>query len=140
MSTSELNSYTIDDLTEKTGLSKRNVRYYVQLGLVDKPVGETRAARYGARQLEQLMLIAKWTQAGLSLEAIGQLLDGKLKENQWVTSLSGQTRVKSHVTLTQGIEVVIDAERLGLDHEQLRRLISSLIQTTEQTLKKLKQA
>jgi hypothetical protein len=53
--------YRLAELCVLTDMPVRTVRYYVQVGLVDKPVGETRAARYGQLHLEQLLLIKKWT-------------------------------------------------------------------------------
>ena len=49
-------SYPLADLCVLADLPPRTIRYYVQMGLVDRPQGETRAARYGAAQLEQLLL------------------------------------------------------------------------------------
>ena len=69
--------YTLNELCVLADLPVRTVRYYVQNGLVDKPQGETRAARYGARQLEQVLLIKKWTAAGVSLDRIRELLQGE---------------------------------------------------------------
>ena len=63
-----IRTYSLDELCTLSELPKRTVRYYIQLGLVDRPVGETRAAHYSVRQLEQLLLIRKWSQAGVSLE------------------------------------------------------------------------
>ena len=48
-------TYTLDELCTLAELPKRTVRYYIQLGLVDRPIGETRAAHYTSRQLEQLL-------------------------------------------------------------------------------------
>ena len=69
-------SYPLSELCVLVDLPPRTVRYYVQLGLVDRPQGETRAARYGARHLEQLLTIKKWTAAGIALERIRALLQG----------------------------------------------------------------
>ena len=69
--------FTLDQLCTLADCSKRTVRYYVQLGLVDRPVGETRAARYGRRQLEQLLQIKQLSEAGISLERIREVLDGQ---------------------------------------------------------------
>ena len=69
--------YPLAELCVLADLSPRTVRYYVQIGLVDRPQGETRAARYGTLHLEQLLLIKKWTAAGLSLERIRELLHGE---------------------------------------------------------------
>ena len=68
--------YPLAELCVLADLPLRTVRYYVQIGLVDRPQGETRAARYGAKHLEQLLLIKKWTAAGLSLDRLRELLHG----------------------------------------------------------------
>ena len=41
--------YTLNELCSLVDMSIRTVRYYVQQGLVDRPEGETRAARYGQK-------------------------------------------------------------------------------------------
>ena len=56
-STSSTPSYPLANLCVLADLPPRTIRYYVQMGLVDRPQGETRAARYGAVHLEQLLLI-----------------------------------------------------------------------------------
>ena len=71
-------TFTLDELCTLVDLPKRTVRYYIQLGLVDRPEGETRAARYFPRHVEQLLQIRKWTEAGVSLERIRELLAGEL--------------------------------------------------------------
>ena len=63
-------TYTLDGLCTLAELPKRTVRYYIQLGLVDRPVGETRAAHYTSHHLEQLLQIRKWSEAGVSLERV----------------------------------------------------------------------
>ena len=68
---------TLDELAALVDLPKRTVRYYIQLGLVDRPEGETRAARYGPRHAEQLLQVRKWADAGVSLERIRELLSGE---------------------------------------------------------------
>ena len=52
-------SYPLAELCLLADLQPRTVRYYVQIGLVDRPQGETRAARYGSTRLEQSLLIKK---------------------------------------------------------------------------------
>ncbi len=51
--------YPLAELCVLADLPPRTVRYYVQIGLVNRPQGETRAARYGSTHLEQLLLIKK---------------------------------------------------------------------------------
>ena len=70
-------TFSLDELCALTDLTKRTVRYYVQIGLVNRPEGETRAAKYSPQHLEQLLLVKKWTVAGVSLDRIRELLLGQ---------------------------------------------------------------
>ena len=65
--------YSIDELSVLAGLTPRTVRYYIAEGLVDRPLGEKRGAHYVRRHLEQLLLVRRWTDAGLSLERVREL-------------------------------------------------------------------
>ena len=42
---------------------------------MDRPEGETRAARYGQRHLEQLLRIRQLSDAGVSLDRIREVLE-----------------------------------------------------------------
>lgn len=117
-------AYTLSELCVLADLSARTVRYYVQIGLVDRPQGETRAARYGARHLEQLLLIRKWTAAGLSLERIRDLLHGADAPLPQRPRTPGSVEVCSHLFIADGIEVVIEPGRAGLSPEQLRQFLA----------------
>ena len=122
-------SFSLDELCVLTDLAKRTVRYYVQIGLVNRPHGETRAARYDARHLEQLLLIKKWTTAGVSLERIHDLLQGEAAPVPPRPRTPGAIEVCSHVLIADGIELVIDPGRANLSPEQLRRFVKALMQT-----------
>ena len=76
MSQTTIPSYSIDELAALVELPRRTVRYYIQQGLVDRPIGEKRAAYYTASHLEQLLTIRKWQNAGLSLDRIREILAG----------------------------------------------------------------
>ena len=121
-------SFSLDELCVLTDLVKRTVRYYVQIGLVSRPQGETRAARYDAKHLEQLLLIKKWTAAGVSLERIHDLLRGEDAPVPPRPRTPGAIEVCSHVLIADGIEVVIDPGRAGLSPEQLRRFVKGMMQ------------
>ena len=62
--------YSAEQLSALSGTPRRTIRYYIQLGLVDRPVGETRAAHYTWQHLGQLLRIRAFVDAGLSLERI----------------------------------------------------------------------
>ena len=124
---SELPSYSLAELCVLVDLPLRTVRYYVQIELVDRPDGETRAARYGARHLEQLLLIKKWTAAGVSLERIRELLKGEQAPIPPRPRSMGSVEVCSHLTVADGIEVVIEPGRAGLSPEQVRSFIKGVM-------------
>ncbi len=115
-------TYLLSELCALVDLPVRTVRYYVQQGLVDRPEGETRAARYGERQLEQLGLIKKWTTAGLSLDRVRDLLSGQDPDVPERPKRRGTLEVVSRLTIDDGVELVIEPSRAGLTPEQVRVL------------------
>lgn len=123
----ELVNYPLADLCVLADMPVRTVRYYVQTGLVDRPEGETRAARYGAKHLEQLLLIKKWTAAGVSLDRIKELLRGEQSPIPPRPRAAGSVEVCSHLTVTDGIEIVIEPGRAGLSSEQVRSFVKGVM-------------
>jgi DNA-binding transcriptional MerR regulator len=117
---------TLDELVALVDLPKRTIRYYIQLGLVDRPEGETRAARYGARHLEQLATIRKWTAAGVSLERIRELLSGAAPTVPPRPRGAGTVEVWSHVVLADGLELTMEPGRAALSPEQVRELVAGV--------------
>ena len=120
-------NYPLSELCVLADLPARTVRYYIQIGLVDRPQGETRAARYGARQLEQLLQIRKWTAAGVSLERIRALLHGEPPPVPPRHRALGSVTVCSHLAVAEGVEVVIDPGRARLAPEQVRALVQGVM-------------
>ena len=120
-------SYPLADLCALVDMTPRTVRYYVQIGLVDRPEGETRAARYGARHLEQLLSIRKWTAAGLSLERIRELLHGEPADVPARPRVAGEVAVCSHLSVADGVEVVIEPGRAGLSPAQVRAFVKAVV-------------
>jgi DNA-binding transcriptional MerR regulator len=125
-------SYPLSELCALADLPLRTARYYIQIGLVDRPEGETRAARYGARHLEQLLLVKKWTAAGVSLERIRELLQGGSSPVPPRPRVPGSVEVHTHLTVTDGIEVVIEPARSRLTPEQVRQFIKGVMEVFEQ--------
>jgi DNA-binding transcriptional MerR regulator len=120
-------SYPLSELCVLADLSARTVRYYIQIGLVDRPRGETRAARYGALHLEQLLTIKKWAAAGVSLERIRALLQGEPPPVPPRHKALGSVTVCSHMAVAEGVEVVIDPGRAGLAPEQVRAFVQGVM-------------
>ena len=113
-------TYALDELCTLTDLPKRTVRYYIQLGLIDRPIGETRAAHYTTHHLEQLLQIRKWADAGVSLERIRDLLSGETPPVPPRPRGAGTVEVWSHLVVADGLEITLEPGRAGLTPEQAR--------------------
>lgn len=62
--------YTIDQLGELTGFSRRTIRFYVERALVEPPAGRGRGGFYGESQLLALRRIAEARREGRSLASV----------------------------------------------------------------------
>jgi len=127
-------SHSLAELCVLSDLSVRTVRYYVQVGLVDRPDGETRAARYSNKHLEQLLLIRKWTSAGVSLERIREMLAGGDAPIAPRPRAPGSIEIRSHINVADGIELVIEPGRAGLSPEQVRAFLKGVMTTYQQVI------
>ncbi|MFZ4652070.1 MAG: MerR family transcriptional regulator, partial [Rubrivivax sp.] len=104
------------------------VRYYITEGLVDRPHGAKRGAWYAPRHLQQLLLIRRWTEAGLSLERVRELQAGAPEDAPLRTTRPGTVEVWSRVTLADGLELHVEPGRAGLTPEQVRALLGEVTQ------------
>lgn len=130
---------SLDQLCALVELPRRTVRYYIQLGLVERPIGETRAAYYTDRHIEQLLTIRKWTDAGLSLERVRELLEGVDPEVPPPRPRKpGSVEVMSHLVVADGVELVIEPARAGLRPEQVRALFKAVLAAYAEINKKEK--
>jgi DNA-binding transcriptional MerR regulator len=127
-------TYSIDELASLAELPRRTVRYYIQQGLVDRPIGEKRAAYYTTSHLEQLITIRKWQHAGLSLDRIREILlqpdTGGLPPPR--PRGSGTVEVWSHLVVSDGIELTLEPGRAGLSPEQVRHFFRGVTALYEQ--------
>jgi DNA-binding transcriptional MerR regulator len=130
----ESQTFSLDELCTLTDFSKRTVRYYMQLGLVDRPIGETRSAHYLDVHLEQLLRIKKLTDAGVSLERIREVLAGEEPPVPARQRKPGSIEVKSHLFIAPGVELQISPEEANLSPEQVRELIKAIMVTAQQVL------
>lgn len=130
-------NYSIDELAALAELPRRTVRYYIQQGLLDRPIGEKRTAYYTTTHLEQLLTIRKWQQAGLSLDRIREILsgtqDGFLPPPR--ARGAGTVEVWSHLVVSDGLEITLEPSRAGLSPEQVREFFRSVTTLYEQIKK-----
>ena len=64
----EETAYDIQELVDLSGISRRNIYFYVQQGVLPAPQGAGLAARYGEEHLLRLRLIPLLRQDGLRLD------------------------------------------------------------------------
>jgi DNA-binding transcriptional MerR regulator len=135
MSTQDLPSpdriYSADELAALSGLPRRTIRYYIQLGLLDRPIGETRAAHYGWQHLSRLLRIRELTEQGNSLDQIGQLLSAPQATTAAAAPTPGTISIQSQVHLAPGLSLLIDSSVADLSPEQLRALARDVLSAYE---------
>lgn len=61
---------TIDELSALSGFSRRAIRYYIQIGLLEPPAGRGKGGFYNDSHLTKLKQIKVLTERGMSLSAI----------------------------------------------------------------------
>jgi len=118
--------FSLDELSTLAGVTSRTVRFYIAEGLVDRPEGEKRGAHYLRRHLEQLLLIRRWTDAGLSLDRVRELIAGAPEDPAPRRAPPGSVEVWSRVTVADGLEVHVEPGRAGLTPDQARSLIRGI--------------
>lgn len=128
--------FSINDLCTLADLPARTVRFYIQQGLVSRPQGEKKGAKYNKAHLDQLLSIKKWQAAGLSLERIRELLvepgaDDVPPRPRW----PGMVEVWSHLHIADGVELHVEPGRSGLRPEQLRGFLNAVMAAYENVTK-----
>lgn len=125
-------TFSLDELCALTDLPKRTVRYYMQMGLVDRPIGETRAAHYLSQHLDQLLKVKQLSDAGISLERIAEIQNGEELPIPPKPRKPGDIQVKSHIHIAPGIELQISPEEADMSPEQIRALVKAVMKTIQE--------
>jgi DNA-binding transcriptional MerR regulator len=130
-------TFTLDELSALTGISRRNIRYYIdQKKMVDQAEGTARGAHYTQKHLSQLLQIRQWQQEGYSLERIRELLQEGAEGPPPPRRKSGTVEVWSRLTISEGVELHINAQQADLSPENLRALLSEIQRVYEQIARK----
>jgi DNA-binding transcriptional MerR regulator len=118
--------FTLDELCTLAGVPRRTVRYYIQIGLLDRPVGESRGAHYLSLHLDTLLRIRRLADAGVSLERIREVLSGVPPAVPARPRGPGTVEVWSHLVVADGLELQVEPARAGLSPEQVRALFAEV--------------
>lgn len=129
-------TFTLKELAAMVDMPRRTVRYYIQIELIDRPNGLGRGAHYTTHHLEQLIEIRKWQRAGLSLDRIRELLT-EVDTPIPLPSMprkSGSIEIRSHVMISDGIELTIDPKRSGLTPQQMSEFVEGVTELFEKNI------
>ena len=104
--------FSVGELADLSGVSRRTVRYYVQEGLIPAPHGLGRGAHYGTGHLEQILRVKGMQEQGIPLDAIRR----ELASNGVASAAAEVHRLvpRSHwsrIALLPGVELHISSER-----------------------------
>jgi len=120
METEGADLLSIGQLAERTGVSRRTVRFYVQRGLIAPPEGRGRGSGYTGKHVEQVLRVRKLQREGLVLDTIRQL--GGEGEGPPVKVPAFVGTMVHRIELVPGVRLEIDAQRIPPDPRVLAAL------------------
>ncbi|MGH7178950.1 MAG: MerR family transcriptional regulator [Tepidisphaeraceae bacterium] len=112
----KVGSMTIGELADAAGLSRRAVRFYVQVQLLDPPTGAGRGTQYAEAHLARLHRIRNLQSAGHSLDEIRQILNGRSIEPASRTRRAPplvSAELWTRIRIGDGVELSFDARRFS---------------------------
>ena len=125
--------YTIDDLADAAGISRRAVRFYIQKKLLPPPHGSKRGSWYGADHLERLTAIRDLAARNVPLMSMAPVLSGEVPVPLPAAASAPKPRRLSdaawhRIDLADGVELSVREDRMaGLPEGvigELRRIIA----------------
>jgi DNA-binding transcriptional MerR regulator len=111
---------SIGELAERTGVSRRTVRFYVQKGLIAPPEGRGRGSGYTEAHVEQVLRVRQLQREGLVLDTIRQLDEPEAARPAKTSALPAVTVCR--ITLADGVRLELDSQRIPPDPRVLAAL------------------
>jgi DNA-binding transcriptional MerR regulator len=120
--------YTIEELSNLTGLSRRTIRYYIQKNIIKPPSGRGRGGFYYDSHLSNLLKIRSLQEKKLNLNSIKDILKGT--ERVVKEDLKTYTRnLRVRYEIVPGLEINISRsleEKKSKKILEIIRLIKSI--------------
>ena len=114
---------TLDELTNRVGLSVRNVRFYTSRGLVPAPIRRGRSGYYTVEHLARLELVKELQHHGFTLAAIERYVAGIPAD-----ASAGEISLHRHLLAPAPGDAEIDVEdamrRLGVSQQAAKAAAS----------------
>ena len=124
--------YNIETLARLTGLTRRTIRYYVQRGVLDPPQGGGRGSYYTEGHLAQLKKVRNWSEQGVPLIYMKDMLAGKAPPAEVDTDAGVVTVAYQRCLLAEGVELLFRPGRLSnRDILRVQELIQDLLEEDE---------
>ena len=134
MDTSDLR-IGISELCSAAGVMPRTVRYYIAEGLLDRPEGSNKGAYYTMEHLVRLRKIRNMREKGIPLDVIRERFSALDESTHFRHRTAGTTSILTHVTLDEGVELIIDPVRSKLSASKIKQLHQAVHQAYEQITK-----
>ncbi len=120
--------YNIEVLAKLTELTKRTIRYYIEIGLLTPPIGNCRASYYTDCHLKRLDQIKTWSEQGIPLNqmksiisAETHILDYELVIDNW-----------SRLDICDDVELSFKSEKFDLeDLKKISLFIREVLQCSK---------
>ena len=114
------NEYSLMQLSEKTGISPRNIRYYISKNLLEGPSQVGRNAVYTEDHLNQLLRIQEKKEGGLTLHEIAV-------ESQDSQATLGEPTAWIQYSLEEDIKVSICSDISPWRMQQIKRALNKIL-------------
>ena len=124
-------TFSLEQLSALTDLPLRTIRYYIQLGLVERHEGDRKHARYTQKHIDQVLQVRSLADQGTPLERIKQLIHG-ISTPPPPPRMAGDISVISKVFIAEGVELHLDPGSAGLSPEKLRKFVRTVLSNWEE--------
>ena len=124
-------TFSLEQLSALTDLPLRTIRYYIQLGLVERHEGDRKHARYTQKHIDQVLQVRSLADQGTPLERIKQLIHG-ISTPPPPPKSAGDISVISKVFVAPGVELHLETQTAGLTPEKLRKFVRTVLSNWEE--------
>jgi DNA-binding transcriptional MerR regulator len=113
--------YTIEELAESTGFTRRTIRYYVQEGLLEPPAGRGRGGFYYDSHVRRLLKIKTLQEKGMRISEIAKF---QARETPDTTAYPRNVMVRYEIM--PGVELNISREMETKEPRKINEMIRVL--------------
>ena len=114
------NEYSLMELSDETGISPRNIRYYISKNLLEGPVQSGRNAIYTDDHLNRLLEIREKKENGLSLHEIAT-------ESQDRQTTLGEPTAWIQYSLEEDVKVSVRSDISPWRMKQIKRALNKVL-------------